>query len=50
MPQMAPMWWLSIMLTFNTMMVMLMCMMYFNKKMMMKKTNNWSKSKINWKW
>nr|YP_010958558.1 ATP synthase F0 subunit 8 [Centrotypus laticornis]UXF57634.1 ATP synthase F0 subunit 8 [Centrotypus laticornis] len=50
MPQMAPLWWLTLMLTFNLMLSTLMCMLYFNKKIKMNTINKLKKKEMNWKW
>nr|YP_009733511.1 ATP synthase F0 subunit 8 [Krisna concava]QHV34349.1 ATP synthase F0 subunit 8 [Krisna concava] len=49
MPQMSPMWWMTLMLIFNLNFYLMMSIMYFNKKnhfkTMKKKSMN-----MNWKW
>nr|YP_010222514.1 ATP synthase F0 subunit 8 [Calacta lugubris]UCC45925.1 ATP synthase F0 subunit 8 [Calacta lugubris] len=51
MPQMAPMWWELLFLTFSLMMIMMVMMMYHyptNKKLHLKKMKNIKQP--NWKW
>nr|YP_010692564.1 ATP synthase F0 subunit 8 [Tricentrus fulgidus]WBV77305.1 ATP synthase F0 subunit 8 [Tricentrus fulgidus] len=50
MPQMAPMWWMTMMITFNSMVMMMISIMYFNyKTKILMKTEN-KKKNLNWKW
>nr|WEP24839.1 ATP synthase F0 subunit 8 [Metidiocerus sp.] len=50
MPQMSPMWWLTLMLVFNLLYMMVNSMMYFNYKIKNKDSTKLSKFKLNWKW
>nr|AXS67636.1 ATP synthase F0 subunit 8 [Cicadellidae gen. sp. 1 JCX-2018] len=51
MPQMAPMWWLSIMITTAMIMMIFITINYFiMTKLMMKKTTDFKLKKMNWKW
>nr|YP_010963552.1 ATP synthase F0 subunit 8 [Hemicentrus obliquus]WKZ08035.1 ATP synthase F0 subunit 8 [Hemicentrus obliquus] len=50
MPQMSPLWWLTLMLSFNLMIAMAMSMMYFNFSMIMSKKYKSMKKEMNWKW
>nr|AZL35858.1 ATP synthase F0 subunit 8 [Cosmoscarta mandarina] len=51
MPQMAPMWWITLFMTFNLMFLLLNMLMYFifnlNNKI---KSMKMKKSQMNWKW
>nr|YP_010363554.1 ATP synthase F0 subunit 8 [Atkinsoniella wui]UNZ12655.1 ATP synthase F0 subunit 8 [Atkinsoniella wui] len=50
MPQMAPMWWTSLMLTFMLSFLLMMSLLYFNtmsNSMMMKQNKT---VQMNWKW
>nr|WRQ18215.1 ATP synthase F0 subunit 8 [Japanagallia trifurcata] len=50
MPQMAPMWWLTLMILFNMSMMVTMSTIYFNKNIPLK-TNLISKNmNLHWKW
>nr|ASR18171.1 ATP synthase F0 subunit 8 [Tricentrus sp. EMHAU-15041605] len=50
MPQMSPMWWMTLMFTFNSMIVITISMTYFNyyTSLKMKFTNK--KMNLIWKW
>nr|QGZ10079.1 ATP synthase F0 subunit 8 [Oncopsis nigrofasciata] len=50
MPQMAPMWWLTLEIMFSASFMLIMIMMYFNMKINMKKTNKIFMKKIKWMW
>nr|YP_010263938.1 ATP synthase F0 subunit 8 [Halobates peronis]UIG88244.1 ATP synthase F0 subunit 8 [Halobates peronis] len=51
MPQMAPLSWLSLMIMFILMMIMINSLTYFNKNYnIQKKTKEMKIKKINWKW
>nr|YP_010849270.1 ATP synthase F0 subunit 8 [Krisna expansiva]WGG89410.1 ATP synthase F0 subunit 8 [Krisna expansiva] len=49
MPQMSPMWWMTLMILFNLNFYLMMSMMYFNKKIYLKKKNK-KTILMNWKW
>nr|QHV34323.1 ATP synthase F0 subunit 8 [Gessius sp. 'rufidorsus'] len=49
MPQMSPMWWMTLMLLFIFTLYMTMSMLYFNKKFYFK-NKNIKKMMMNWKW
>nr|YP_011010579.1 ATP synthase F0 subunit 8 [Halobates poseidon]WPW47233.1 ATP synthase F0 subunit 8 [Halobates poseidon] len=51
MPQMAPMSWLSLMIMFIMMIIVINSMSYFNKNYTIKKKmSNMKMNKLNWKW
>nr|YP_009516550.1 ATP synthase F0 subunit 8 [Populicerus populi]AYE40961.1 ATP synthase F0 subunit 8 [Populicerus populi] len=50
MPQMSPIWWLTLMLTFNLFYLMMNTIMYFNYKIKSSNSTNMTKLKLNWKW
>nr|YP_011010670.1 ATP synthase F0 subunit 8 [Halobates zephyrus]WPW47350.1 ATP synthase F0 subunit 8 [Halobates zephyrus] len=51
MPQMAPLSWLSLMIMFIMMIIVINSMTYFNKNYKIEeKTNNKKMNQINWKW
>nr|AYE40948.1 ATP synthase F0 subunit 8 [Idioscopus sp. 'myrica']WEP24787.1 ATP synthase F0 subunit 8 [Idioscopus sp. 'myrica'] len=50
MPQMSPMWWLTLMLMFNLLYLMMNTILYFNYKVKNKNQILMKKSKMNWKW
>nr|WRQ18150.1 ATP synthase F0 subunit 8 [Dryodurgades tortilis] len=50
MPQMAPMWWLSLSVEFNIIMMMTISMIYFTKKFHTKNNKKTEKSSMSWKW
>nr|YP_010373827.1 ATPase subunit 8 [Arocatus melanocephalus]UPI55354.1 ATPase subunit 8 [Arocatus melanocephalus] len=51
MPQMSPMWWEILFLTFNLMLMLMMIMIYWMKNTSVKKINkNYSSKEILWKW
>nr|YP_011010605.1 ATP synthase F0 subunit 8 [Halobates robustus]WPW47272.1 ATP synthase F0 subunit 8 [Halobates robustus] len=51
MPQMAPMSWLSLMIMFIMMIIVINSMSYFNKNYKIKKsTKNMEMNKLMWKW
>nr|QXP43452.1 ATP synthase F0 subunit 8 [Koreocerus koreanus] len=50
MPQMSPMWWLTLMLIFNSCYMVMTTMLYFNYKIKNKMPIKMNKSKLNWKW
>nr|YP_010963630.1 ATP synthase F0 subunit 8 [Tribulocentrus zhenbaensis]WKZ08113.1 ATP synthase F0 subunit 8 [Tribulocentrus zhenbaensis] len=50
MPQMSPMWWMSLMLMFNSMIMLSICMMYFNYKISIKLSSSTNKTNLTWKW
>nr|YP_011010592.1 ATP synthase F0 subunit 8 [Halobates alluaudi]WPW47246.1 ATP synthase F0 subunit 8 [Halobates alluaudi]WPW47285.1 ATP synthase F0 subunit 8 [Halobates alluaudi] len=51
MPQMAPLSWLSLMIMFIMMIIVINSMSYFNKNYMIKKNKkNMNMNQLNWKW
>nr|YP_010271160.1 ATP synthase F0 subunit 8 [Tricentrus longivalvulatus]UKB86925.1 ATP synthase F0 subunit 8 [Tricentrus longivalvulatus] len=50
MPQMSPLWWLSLMLTFNLMIMVYMSLLYFNYKTSIKFLSLKKKMNFIWKW
>nr|WRQ18202.1 ATP synthase F0 subunit 8 [Japanagallia neohamata] len=50
MPQMAPMWWLSLSMMFNMTMMITISTIYFNKNTFLKKFMKNNKNQMNWKW
>nr|YP_010963604.1 ATP synthase F0 subunit 8 [Nondenticentrus paramelanicus]WKZ08087.1 ATP synthase F0 subunit 8 [Nondenticentrus paramelanicus] len=50
MPQMSPMWWMSLMLMFNSMIMLSISMMYFNYKISFKLESSTKKTNMIWKW
>nr|UGN61371.1 ATP synthase F0 subunit 8 [Typhlocybinae gen. 1 sp. 2 BY-2021a] len=50
MPQMAPIWWMTLMVTFLLSMLMCMWIMYFNKNIKMNTYNKLKKKNMNWSW
>nr|YP_009692090.1 ATP synthase F0 subunit 8 [Hypsauchenia hardwickii]QEG98439.1 ATP synthase F0 subunit 8 [Hypsauchenia hardwickii] len=50
MPQMSPMWWLTLTLMFNFMLLILMCMLYFNSMFKLTYLNTLKMKKMIWKW
>nr|WRQ18137.1 ATP synthase F0 subunit 8 [Anaceratagallia venosa] len=50
MPQMAPMWWIALMITFSIMLIMLIAMMYFNKNPINKNKSMMSNKNLIWMW
>nr|YP_009732578.1 ATP synthase F0 subunit 8 [Idiocerus salicis]QHS71297.1 ATP synthase F0 subunit 8 [Idiocerus salicis]WEP24852.1 ATP synthase F0 subunit 8 [Idiocerus sp.] len=50
MPQMSPMWWLTLMLIFNFSFLMMNSVIYFNYKVTNKCSVKMLKYKLNWKW
>nr|YP_009520500.1 ATP synthase F0 subunit 8 [Macrosteles quadrimaculatus]AWX90840.1 ATP synthase F0 subunit 8 [Macrosteles quadrimaculatus] len=50
MPQMAPMWWTTIMISTIIMMMLMIMNIYFTKKNMFKNNTENKIKKINWKW
>nr|WRQ18176.1 ATP synthase F0 subunit 8 [Igerna tenuicaula] len=50
MPQMAPIWWLSLSMMFNLTMLMTMSMIYFNKNTYLKTIFQKKKINLDWKW
>nr|YP_010963617.1 ATP synthase F0 subunit 8 [Pantaleon erectonodatus]WKZ08100.1 ATP synthase F0 subunit 8 [Pantaleon erectonodatus] len=50
MPQMSPMWWLTLMLMFNSMVMMTISMVYFNYYTSLKSTMIMKKLNLIWKW
>nr|YP_010736939.1 ATP synthase F0 subunit 8 [Chinaocerus tubulatus]WEP24826.1 ATP synthase F0 subunit 8 [Chinaocerus tubulatus] len=50
MPQMAPMWWMTMMLIFNLTYLMTTTMLYFNYKIKTKSSIKVNKPELNWKW
>nr|WRQ18241.1 ATP synthase F0 subunit 8 [Multinervis sp.] len=50
MPQMAPIWWTSILSMNLCLIMMLMTMLYFNSKKINPSFEKLSKIKFNWKW
>nr|YP_009344626.1 ATP synthase F0 subunit 8 [Entylia carinata]APU51891.1 ATP synthase F0 subunit 8 [Entylia carinata] len=47
---MSPMWWLSLMLMFNMVLMMMNTTIYFEKKNLMKISKKLFNKKMNWKW
>nr|WRQ18189.1 ATP synthase F0 subunit 8 [Igerna wilsoni] len=50
MPQMAPMWWLTLMIMFNINMMITISTMYFNKNIILKKHLTYKNMNLYWKW
>nr|YP_010415473.1 ATP synthase F0 subunit 8 [Atkinsoniella nigrita]USC52164.1 ATP synthase F0 subunit 8 [Atkinsoniella nigrita] len=50
MPQMAPIFWMTLMITFILMMLMMMTIMYFNMMNKSMKKNDIFTNQMNWKW
>nr|ATF28633.1 ATP synthase F0 subunit 8 [Phlogotettix sp. EMHAU-15090801] len=50
MPQMAPMWWLSIMMLTIIMLIITMMINYFNSIKIIKKKSNMKYIKMSWMW
>nr|YP_010945302.1 ATP synthase F0 subunit 8 [Japanagallia malaisei]WMI45369.1 ATP synthase F0 subunit 8 [Japanagallia malaisei] len=50
MPQMAPMWWLTLSVLFNINMMITISTIYFNKNILMKNYLTFKKKNLNWKW
>nr|YP_008992963.1 ATP synthase F0 subunit 8 [Leptobelus gazella]AEE89601.1 ATP synthase F0 subunit 8 [Leptobelus gazella] len=50
MPQMSPLWWLTLAVMFNLLTMMTMSMMYFNLKIELNMNKSMKKNKLNWKW
>nr|YP_010610853.1 ATP synthase F0 subunit 8 [Sahlbergotettix salicicola]WAP91674.1 ATP synthase F0 subunit 8 [Sahlbergotettix salicicola] len=50
MPQMSPIWWLTLMLTFNMSYLMMNTILYFNYMNKNKNSIKMIKSKLIWKW
>nr|YP_011017959.1 ATP synthase F0 subunit 8 [Amritodus flavoscutatus]WQF70190.1 ATP synthase F0 subunit 8 [Amritodus flavoscutatus] len=50
MPQMSPMWWLSLMLSFNLCYLVMMNLIYFNFEIKIVKEFSCNLKKFNWKW
>nr|QKW88758.1 ATP synthase F0 subunit 8 [Idiocerus herrichii] len=50
MPQMSPMWWLTLMLIFNLTYLMMNSMLYFNYQTKNKYSMKLLKYKLTWKW
>nr|YP_010610879.1 ATP synthase F0 subunit 8 [Nabicerus dentimus]WAP91700.1 ATP synthase F0 subunit 8 [Nabicerus dentimus] len=50
MPQMSPMWWMTLMLIFNMCYLMMNTMLYFNYNIKNKYTIKMDKLKLTWKW
>nr|YP_011036709.1 ATP synthase F0 subunit 8 [Xestocephalus iguchii]WRK21313.1 ATP synthase F0 subunit 8 [Xestocephalus iguchii] len=50
MPQMSPMWWMFMMTTIMTLMMMTNSIMYFYTMTNKLKTNKMNKTTMNWKW
>nr|YP_010271134.1 ATP synthase F0 subunit 8 [Anchon yunnanense]UKB86899.1 ATP synthase F0 subunit 8 [Anchon yunnanense] len=50
MPQMSPLWWLTLMLTFNLMLVISSSMLYFNPENKTIKKKKLIKNEMMWAW
>nr|YP_010165973.1 ATP synthase F0 subunit 8 [Stictocephala bisonia]QRV59920.1 ATP synthase F0 subunit 8 [Stictocephala bisonia] len=50
MPQMSPMWWMTLMLTFNSLFIVINSTTYFNYKFKNMSEKKTKKNKLNWKW
>nr|UBT70827.1 ATP synthase F0 subunit 8 [Eupteryx gracilirama] len=50
MPQMSPIWWMTLMITFICMLMICMNMNYFNFNKMFKMKKTIYKNKMNWLW
>nr|YP_009531281.1 ATP synthase F0 subunit 8 [Idiocerus laurifoliae]AXY64090.1 ATP synthase F0 subunit 8 [Idiocerus laurifoliae] len=50
MPQMSPIWWLTLMLSFNMFYLMMNTILYFNYSIKNKMSIKMTKSKLDWKW
>nr|YP_010692629.1 ATP synthase F0 subunit 8 [Machaerotypus stigmosus]WBV77370.1 ATP synthase F0 subunit 8 [Machaerotypus stigmosus] len=50
MPQMSPMWWMTLMLMFNSMIMLSISMTYFNYKTSLKLLSSTKKISLIWKW
>nr|ATG83178.1 ATP synthase F0 subunit 8 [Tricentrus sp. EMHAU-15062504] len=50
MPQMSPMWWMTLMLMFNFMVMLSISMTYFNYKVSIVMMTKINKMNLNWKW
>uniref|UniRef100_UPI00315D8929 ATP synthase F0 subunit 8 n=1 Tax=Choucentrus sinensis TaxID=3038122 RepID=UPI00315D8929 len=50
MPQMSPMWWLTLTMMLNSILMMTMCMLYFNTTTKISLKNKNTMKKMFWKW
>nr|WMC21092.1 ATP synthase F0 subunit 8 [Japanagallia sp.] len=50
MPQMAPMWWLTLSILFNMNIMITISTIYFNKNISLKKYMIFKNKNLNWKW
>nr|YP_010271147.1 ATP synthase F0 subunit 8 [Gargara genistae]UKB86912.1 ATP synthase F0 subunit 8 [Gargara genistae] len=50
MPQMSPLWWLTLMLMFNSMIMLSISMLYFNYNNSFKVSTTSQKINLNWMW
>nr|YP_010414444.1 ATP synthase F0 subunit 8 [Kusala populi]URW11944.1 ATP synthase F0 subunit 8 [Kusala populi] len=50
MPQMSPLWWTTLMITFIILFILMMTILYFNINNKMSKMIKLTETKINWKW